>query len=236
MLLLKDSYHFIRIRLIVYILLTLYNHDSVITHLEPDILKYEVNWALGSITMNKASGGDGIPVELFQILKDDAVKVLHSIWQQIWKTQHWPQDWKRSVFIPIPKKGNAKECSNYHTIPLISHVSKVMLKILQARLQQYVYYKIPDVQAGFRKGRGTRDQIANIHWIIEKAREFQKNMYYCFIDYVKTFATCVDHNKLWKILQDMGILDHLTYLLKSVCRSGSDSQNWTWNNRLVPNQ
>ena len=110
-----------------------------------------------------------------------------------------------------------------------------MLKILQARLQQYVYYKIPDVQAGFRKGRRTRDQIANIHWIIEKAREFQKNIYFCFIDYAKAFD-CVDHNKLWKILQDMGILDHLTYLLKSVCRSGSDSQNWTWNNRLVPNQ
>ena len=157
MLLLKDSYHFIRIRLIVYILLTLYNHDSVITHLEPDILKCEVNWALGSITMNKASGGDGIPVELFQILKDDAVKVLHSIWQQIWKTQHWPQDWKRSVFIPIPKKGNAKECSNYHTIPLISHVSKVMLKILQARLQQHVNQELPDVQAGFRKGKETKD-------------------------------------------------------------------------------
>ena len=124
----------------------------------------------------KASGGDGIPVELFQILKDDAVKVLHSICQQIWKTQQWPQDWKRSVFIPIPKKGNAKECSNYCTIALISHASKVMLKILQARLQQYMNRELPDVQAGFRKGRGTRDQIANIHWIIERAREFQKNI------------------------------------------------------------
>ena len=121
--------------------------------------------------MNKASGGDGIPVELFQILKDDAVKVLHSICQQIWKTQQWPQDWKSSVFIPIPKKGNAKECSNYHTIALISHTSKVMLKILQARLQQYMYRELPDVQAGFRKGRKTRDQIANIHWIIEKGQE-----------------------------------------------------------------
>ena len=129
--------------------------------------------ALGSITMNNASGGDGIPVELFQILKDDAVKVLHSICQQIWKTQHWPQDWKRSVFIPIPKKGNAKECSTYWTTALISRASKVMLKILQARLQQYVNREFPDVQAGFRKGRGTRDQIANIHWIMEKAREFQ---------------------------------------------------------------
>ena len=120
------------------------------------------------------SGGDGIPVELFQILKDDAVKVMHSICQQIWKTQQWPQDWKRSVFIPIPKKGSAKKCSNYHTIALISHTSKVMLKILQARLQQYVNRELPDVQAGFRKARGTRDQIANIRWIIEKAREFQK--------------------------------------------------------------
>ena len=118
--------------------------------------------ALGNITRNKVREGDEIPVELFQILKYDAVEVLHSIYQQIWKIQQWPQDWRMSIFIPIPKKGNAKECSNYHTIPLISHVSKVMLKILQARLQQYVYYKIPDVQAGFRKGRGTRDQIANI--------------------------------------------------------------------------
>ena len=150
------------------------NHDDVITHLEPDIMKCEVKWALGSITTNKASGGDGIPVELFQILKDDVVKVLHSVCQQIWKTHQWPQDWKRSVFIPIPKKGNAKGCSNYHTIALIPHASKVMLKILQARLQQYVNCELPDVQAGFRKGRGTRDQIANIHWIIEKARKFRR--------------------------------------------------------------
>ena len=135
------------------------NHDAVITHLEPDILECEVKWALGSITMNKASEGDGIQVELFQILKDDSVKVLHSICQQIWKTQQWPQDWTRSVFIPIPKKGNAKECSNYRTITLISHANKVMLKILQARLQQYMNCKLPDVQAGFRKGRGTKDQI-----------------------------------------------------------------------------
>ena len=139
----------------------------MITHLEADILDWEVKWALESITMNKASEGDGIPIELFQILKNDAVKVLHSIWQQIWKTQQWPQDWKRSVFIPIPKKGNAKECSNYCTIALISHASKVMLKILQARLQQYVNRELPDVQAGFRKGRGTRGQIASIRWIIK---------------------------------------------------------------------
>ena len=144
------------------------------THLESDILECEVKWALESITVNKASGGKGIPAELFQILKDDAVKVLYSVCQQIWSTQQWPQDWKRTIFIAIPKKGNAKECSNYHTIALISHASKVMLKILQARLQMFMNRELPDVQAGFRKGRGTRDQIANIHWIIEKAREFQK--------------------------------------------------------------
>ena len=139
------------------------------------------------MTMNKTSGGDRIPIELFQILKDDAVKALHSICQQIWKTQQWPQDWKRSVFILIPKKGNAKECSNDHTIALISHTSKVMLKILQASLQQYMNCELPDVQAGFRKGRGTKDQIANICWIFEKAREFQKNIYFCFIDYANAF-------------------------------------------------
>ena len=154
----------------------------MITHLEPDILEFKVKWALGSITTNKASGGDGIPVELFQILKDDAVQVLHSICQQVWKTQQRPQDWKRFSFHSNPKKGNAKECSNYRTIVLISLASKVMLKILQARLQQYMNHELPDVQAGFRKGRGARNQIANIHWIIEKAREFQKNIYFCFID------------------------------------------------------
>ena len=147
------------------------NHDGVITHLEPDILECEVKWALESITTNKASGGDKISAELFQILKDDAVKVLHSICQLIWKTQQWPQDWKRSVFISITKKGHAKECSNYCTIALISHASKVMFKILQARLQQYVHHELPGGQAGFRKGRGTRDQIANIRWIIKKSRE-----------------------------------------------------------------
>ena len=181
----------------------------MITNPEPDILECEVKWALESIATNKPSGGDGIPVELFQILKDDAVKVLHSIFQQIWKMQQWPQDWKRSVFIPIPKKGNAKECSNCRTIALISHANKVMLKILQARLQQYVNRGLPDVQAGFRKGRETRDQIANIRWIIEKAKDFQKNIDFCFPDYAKAFD-CVDHNKLWKMLKEIAILDHLT--------------------------
>ena len=186
----------------------------MITHLEPDILEGEVKWALGSITTNKASGGDGIPVELFQVLKDDAVKVLHSVCQQIWKTQQWPQDWKRSVFISIPKKDNAKECSDYSTVAFISHASKVMLKILQARLQQYMNYELPDVQAGFRKGKGTRDQIANICWIIEEARAFQKNIF-CFTDYAEAFGY-VDHNKLWKILKEMGIPDHLTCLLRNL--------------------
>ena len=145
------------------------NHNGVITHLESDILEFEVKWALGSITTNKANGGNGIPVELYQILKDDAVKALHSIFQQIWRTQQWLQDWKTSIFSPIPKKANAEECSNYHIIAIISHTSKIMLTILQARLQQYMSYQLPDVQAGFRKGRGKRDQIANIHWIIKKA-------------------------------------------------------------------
>ena len=173
--------------------------------------------------MNKASRGDGISVELFQILKDDAVKVLHSICQQIWKTQQWPQDWKRSVFIPLPKKGNAKECSNYCTITLISHTSKLILKILQARLQQYVNCELLDVQAGFRKGRGTRDQIANICWIIKKAREFQKNSYFCFIDYAKAFD-CVDHNRLWKSLQEMEIQDHQICLLRNLY-AGQESKS-----------
>ena len=160
------------------------------------------------------------------------MKVLHSICQQIWKSQQWPQDWKRSVFIPILKKGNAKRCSNYLTIVLISHASKVMLKILQARLQQYMNRELPDVQAGFRKGRGTRDQIANIHWIIERAREFQKNIYFCFIDYTKAFD-CVDHNKLWRILIEMGIPDHLNCLLRNLyvgqeetVRTGHGPTDW----------
>ena len=157
------------------------------------------------------------------------LKVLHSICQQIWKTQQWPQDWKRSVFIPIPKKGNAKECSNYRTVAFTSHASKVMLKILQARLHQSVNWELPDVQAGFRKGRGTRDQITSIHWIIKKAREFQKNSYFCFLDYAKDFD-CLDHNKLWKILKEMGIPDLPIErqapdlpLEKPICRSGSNS-------------
>ena len=170
------------------------NHDGVITHLEPDILECEVKWALGSITMNKASGGDGISAELFQILKDDAVKVLHSICQQIWKTQQWPQDWKRSVFISIHKKGNALKCSNYCTIALIPHTGKVTLKILQAKLQQYVNHELPDIQAGFRKGRGIGDQISNIHWIIKKAREFLKNIYFCFIDMPKPLTVWITIN------------------------------------------
>ena len=182
--------------------------------------------------MNKASGGDGVLVEPFHIVKDDAVKVLHSICQQIWKTQQWPWDWKRSVFIPIQKKGNPKECSNYCMIAFISHTSKVMFKILQVRFQQYVNRELPDVQAGFRKGRETRDQIANIHWIIDKARKFQKNIYFCFIDYAKAFY-CVDHIKLWKILKGMGIPDHLTCLLRNLyagqeaaVRTGHETTDW----------
>ena len=208
--------------------------------------KCEVKWALGSITINKTSVGDGIPVELFQILEDDAVKVLHSICQRIWKTHQWPwethqwpwkthqwpQEWKSSVFILIPKKGNAKECSNDHTMTLISHTSKVMLKILQARFQQYMNHELPDVQAGFRKGRGTRDQIANIHWIIENAKEFQKNIYFCFIDYAKA-SGCVAHNKLWKILKEMGTPDHLNCLMRNLyagqeatIRIGHETMDW----------
>ena len=182
--------------------------------------------------MSKASGGNGIPAELFQIQKDDAVEVLHSICQHIWKTQQWPQDWKRSVFIPIPKKGNGKECSNYCTIALISYASKVMLKILQASLQQYMSWELPEVHPALRKARGTRDQIANIFRIIEKAREFQKNI--CFIDYVKAFD-CVDHNKLEN--SERGGNTRPPYLPpeKSVYRSRRNSWNWTWNNGLIPN-
>ena len=211
------------------------NHNGVITHLEPDILEYEVKWALESITTNKGCGGHGIPVELFQILKYDAVKVLHSMCQQIWKTQQWPQHWKRSDFILITKKGNVKECSNYCTIVIISHASKVMLKILQARLQQYVNYELSDVQAGFRKDRGTRDQVVNICWIIGKAIEFQKNIYFCFIDYTKAFD-CMDQNKLWKILKEMGIPDHLTCLLRNLYAGQEATVRTTWGNRLVPNR
>ncbi|XP_072846195.2 transposon TX1 uncharacterized 149 kDa protein [Pogona vitticeps] len=208
------------------------NPDHVVADLEPDILESEVKWALESLSNNKASGGDGIPVELFKILKDDAVKVLHSICKQVWKTQQWPEDWKRSIYIPIPKKGSAKECSNYRTIALISHASKVMLKILQSRLQQYVDRELPEVQAGFRRGRGTRDQIANMRWIMEKAREFQKNIYFCFIDYAKA-SDCVDHSKLWQVLKEMGVLDHLIYLLRilyvgqeTTVRTGYGTSDW----------
>ena len=164
---------------------------------------------------NKVSGTDGIPAELFQILKDDPVKMLHSMCQQIWKTQQWPQDWKISVFIPIAKKGNAKGCSNYCTIVLISHASKVMLKVLQARLQQYMNQELPDGQVGFRKGRGTRDQVVNTHWIVEKAKEFHRTIYFFFIDYTKVFDS-VDHNKLLKILTVRGMPDHLTHLLRNL--------------------
>uniref|UniRef100_A0A4W2FTA9 RNA-directed DNA polymerase n=1 Tax=Bos indicus x Bos taurus TaxID=30522 RepID=A0A4W2FTA9_BOBOX len=200
----------------------------MVCHAEPDIVECEVKWVLGSTAANKASGGDGIPAEL----QDDATEVLHSLCHKFGKPQQWPQDWKRSIFIRIPKKGSAKECSNYRTIALISHTSKVMLKILQARLQQYVNRELPDVQAGFRKGTGTRDQIANICWIMEKAREFQKNIYFCFIDYAKAFD-CVDHNKLWKILKEMGIPDHLICLLRNLyagqeatVRTGHGTTDW----------
>ena len=150
-----------------------------------------------------------------KILKDDPVEVLHPVCQQIWKTQQWQQDWKRSVFIPVQKKDSVKECSHYRTIVLTSHTSKVMLKILQARLQQYLNQELPDIQAGFRKGRGTRHQIANICWIIEKEREFWKNIYFCFMDYARAFD-CVDHNNLWKILKEMEIPVHLTCLLRNL--------------------
>ena len=191
------------------------NHDGVITHLEPDILECEAKWTLESITRNKASGGDGIPVELFQILKENVVKVLHLICQQIWKTQQWPQDLEKVSF-----HSNPKECSNCSTIALISHASN--LKILQARLQQYVNRELPDVQAGFGKGRGTRDQIANICWIIKKVREFQKNIYFCFIDYAKTFD-CVDQHKLENSERDGNTRPPDLPLEKSVCRPGSNS-------------
>ena len=204
----------------------------MITHLEPVILECEVKWALESISTNKARGDDGIPIELFQILNEDVMNVLHSIGHQIWKTLQWPQDWKRSVFIPIPKKGNPKECSNYCTIALISHTSKVILKILQDRLQLYVNHELPGVQADFRKGRGTRDQIASILWINEKAREFKENTFFCFIEYAKAFD-CVDHNKLWKILKEMGIPDHLICLLRNLyagqeatVRTGHGTTDW----------
>ena len=204
----------------------------MITYLEPDILECKVKWTLGSITTNKANGVDAIPVELFQILRDDGGKMLHSICQQIWKTAV-ATGLQSSVLILIPKKGNAKECSNYHTIALILHASKVMLKILQARLQQYLNQGLLGVQVGFRKGRVTRDQIADKRWIIEKARELQRNIYFCFIDYDKAFDY-VDHSKLWKILQEMGIPDHLTCFLRNLyadqeatVRTGHGTTDWS---------
>ena len=187
----------------------------MITHLEPDILECKVKWVLGSITTNKASGGDGIPVELFQILKDDAMKVLHSIRQQMWKTKQWPQEWKRSFFIPIPKKGSAKEFLNYHTIALISHASKVMLKILQARLQQCVNHELPDVQAGFRTQRNQRSNCQHLLDHQNNSKRVPEKHLLLLFDYAKAFD-CVDHNKLWKILKEMGIRDHLTYLLRNL--------------------
>ena len=176
------------------------NYNGVITDLEPDILECEVKWALGSITTKKSSGSDGIPVVLFQILKDDAVKVRHSICQPIWKTQQWPQDWKRSVFIPIPKKDNIKECSNYHTIALISHASKVMLKILQTRIQQYVNCELPDVQARYRKGRGTRDQIARSAGSWEKEESSRKTSISALLTMPKLLTVWITINcgKLFK--------------------------------------
>ena len=193
------------------------NYDGVVTHPQPGIPECEVKWALGNTTMNRVSGGDGIPGELFQILNGDAVKLLHSIHQQIWKTQQWSQNWKRSVFIPIPKKGNAKECSNYHTVALISHASKVKL----AR-------ECPDVQAGFRKAEELEIKLPTL----EKARGFQKSIYFCFTDDVRAFDN-VNHNKLWKILKEMGIPDYLICLLRNLyadqeatVRTGHGTMDW----------
>ena len=195
------------------------NQDGLITHLEPDILECkEDKWALGTITTNKASGGDGIPVELFQILKDDAVKVCSQYASKFGKLSSGHRTGKGHFFIPIPKKGNAKEWSNYHTIAFIWHASKEMLKILQARLQWYMTCELPDVQTGFIKGRGTRDQVANISWIIIKASEFQKNIYFCFIDYAKAF-NCVDHNKLENSSRDGNTRPPDLLPEKSVCKS-----------------
>ena len=188
-------------------------YSGVVSHPQPDFLESKVKWALGSTAVNKASGCNGIPVELFKTLKDDAIKVLHSICQQIWKTQQWPQDWKRSILIPVPKKDSAKECANRRTVALISHANKVVLKILHATLQHYADQELPDVQAGFRKERGNRDEISNIRWIIEKAGEFQRNLYLCFIDYPKAFD-CVDHTV--ETLKEMVIPDHLTCLLRNL--------------------
>ena len=204
----------------------------MITHLEPDILECKVKWALGRITTNETSGSDEIPAQLFQILKDDAVKVLHSICQQIWKTEQCHKTGKGQFSFQSRRKAMPKNAQTTTQLHSFSHASKVMLKILQARLQQYVNQELPDVQAGFRKGRGIRNQIASIRWIIEKAREFQKSMYFCFIDHAQAFDY-VDHNKLWKILQEMGIPDHLTCLLRNLyagqeatVRTGLGTRDW----------
>jgi len=193
----------------------------MITHLEPDILECEVKWALGSITTNKASGGDGIPVDLFQILKDDAVKVLHSIYQQIWKTPAVATGLEKVSFHSNPKKDNAKECPNYHTIVLISHASKVMLKNLQARLQQCVNHELPHVQAGFRKGRRTRDQIANIHWIIEKTGELQKTSTFALLTMPKHL--CGSQQSVENYSRDGDTRSPDLPPEKSICRSRSNS-------------
>ena len=190
----------------------------MITNLEPDILECKVKWALGSITRNKASGGDGIPVELFQILKDDAVKVLHSICQRkIWKTQQWPQDWKRSVFIPIPKKGNAKERSNYCTIALISHTSKVMIKIPQARLQQYVNHELPVVQARLEKAEEPEIKFPTSIGSSKKQKSSRITFTSALLTMSKPLTVSIIAN--WKILTEMAILDHLTCLLRNLYAS-----------------
>ena len=187
----------------------------MISHPETDILECEVRWALRSTLVNKASECNETPAELFKSLKDNAIRVLHSLCQQILKTQQWPQDWKISILLPYLKKGSTKKYANHQTIALISHASKVMLKMLNTRLQNTVNQERPDVHAGFRKRRGTRDQIANSCWSIENAREFQQISYLCFIDYTKAFD-CIDHDKLWKALREMGIPDHLTCLLRNL--------------------
>ena len=203
----------------------------MVTHVDADILKCKVKLALGSIVMNKDSGDDEIASKLFKILKDDAVKALYSICQQIWRTQQRQQDWKRSVCISIPKNFNAKECSNYHTIVLISNANKVMFKVLQARLQQYMNQELPHVPAGFQRGRGNRDQITDICCIIEKAREFQENISLCYIDYMKVFD-CVDYNKSWAILKEMAVpkppylsLRNL-YVGQEAIRTGHGTMDW----------
>ncbi|CAF1550752.1 unnamed protein product [Rotaria magnacalcarata] len=183
--------------------------------LEPDILESEVKFAIETLANGKAPGHDGIPIECFKTIKEDAVKILTKLCQQMWKTQKWPQDWKTSLLIPIPKNGNAKDCSNYRTIALISHASKIMLKIIQRRLEPFLEREMPVTQAGFRKGSGTRDQIANLRWLMEKAREYQKEFYLCFIDYSKAFD-CVDHEKLWSVLLEMGVPKHLIILMKNL--------------------